>query len=216
MKIDIVTLFPKIIEGYFAESILGRASKEKTIELGVHDMREYTKDKHGRVDDTPYGGGAGMVIQIQPVESALDDLKMLDSHVIAMTAKGTRFTQKKAKELLKYNHLILLCGRYEGFDQRILDYLVDEQISIGNFVLTGGEIPAMAVVDATTRMIPGVLGNDESIESDSYFNDGQKQYPVYTKPKEYTFTNNHKAESPEILRSGNHALIEEWKRQNTK
>lgn len=205
MQIDILTLFPEMFEGFLTESIIKRAIEREQIKINIINFRDYTDDPHGKVDDTPFGGGAGMVLQIEPIYNAIKAIKTADSHIILLTPNGKTFKQKKAKELSLKKHIILICGHYEGFDYRITN-LVDEEISIGDFVLTGGELPAMMISDAIIRLIPGVI-NSESLESES-FNDKLLDYPVYTKPRDFNGM-----VVPEVLLSGNHAKIEEY-RQN--
>lgn len=215
MKIDIITIHPKMFSGPFSESIIKRAQDNDLVKINVHDLRSWASGKHKKVDDTPFGGGGGMVLMIEPIHKAIEELRTKDTKVLAMTAKGETFTQSKAKLLATSYQLLVLCGHYEGFDQRILDNLVDEQISIGNYVLTGGEIPAMVVVDSVTRLLPGVLGNEESPKSDSFYEDDQtKQYPVYTKPAEYDL-NGKVLKVPDILQSGDHEKIRQWRESNS-
>lgn len=228
MQFDIITIFPEIFDSYFNESILKRAQKDKLIDIKVHNLRDYTADKHRTVDDTPYGGGAGMVLKIEPiwrcVQSLSEKLKVkseksgssLRSRTILFSAKGKRYTQRDAERLSKYDNLIFICGRYEGVDERVADYIADEEVSIGDFVLTGGEIPAMVLVDSLTRLIPGVLGNEESAEKESHKENGYLEHPQYTKPEEF-FPEGESAlggqgwKVPEVLLSGNHGEIEKWR-----
>ncbi|HCP08907.1 MAG TPA: tRNA (guanosine(37)-N1)-methyltransferase TrmD [Candidatus Moranbacteria bacterium] len=216
MKFDILTIFPEIFDSYFSESILKRAQKAGLLEINVHDLRKYAEDKHNKVDDTPYGGGAGMVMKVEPIYKALESIKSVTSksqksRSILFSAKGKRYTQKDAKRLSKYENIIMVCGRYEGIDERVAKNLVDEEISIGDFVLTGGEIPAMVVVDSISRLLPGVLGNVESAILESHCEDGYLEFPQYTKPEEFQGW-----KVPEVLLSGNHKEIEEWRRINSK
>ncbi len=206
MHIEIITLFPEMFAGIFSESIIKRAQEKKLIAININNLRAWAIDKHKTVDDRPYGGGAGMVIMVEPVDRALKALKQKDSHIILMSARGTRFTQQKAQALVKHTHLIIICGHYEGFDERIRKHLVDEEISLGDFVLTGGEIPAMAIVDATARLIPGVLGKKESLVEESHSIPGYLEYPQYTRPVDYRGW-----KAPEVLLSGNHAKIKKWR-----
>lgn len=203
MKIDILTLFPDMFTGFLNESIIKRAIEKELIEIKVHNIRDYSPFKNKQVDDYSYGGGAGMVLMCEPIFSALDDLKTADSEVIMLTPSGNLFTQKVAQEFSKKKHLILLCGHYEGFDERIKT-VVDREISIGEFVLTGGEVPAMVITDAITRLIPGVI-NQESLENET-FNDDFVDYPVYTKPAVFRGL-----AVPEVLLSGHHANIKAWR-----
>lgn len=212
MKFDILSLFPSTFTSYLGESILKRALENKLIEVQIHNIRDYSEDKHQKVDDTPYGGGAGMVMTCQPLFSCIEAIKEKNhGPVIFLTPHGEKFNQKKAESLSKFTEIILLCGRYEGIDQRVRDKLVDEEISIGDFVLTGGELPAMMIVDAISRLIPGVLGHEESAHEDSFSEKlkGKKEYPHYTKPAEFR-----DLKVPDVLLSGNHAQIETWRKEN--
>lgn len=205
MRIDILTLFPEMFNGFVTESIIKRAIDKEKVEINIINFRDYTDDPHGKVDDTPFGGGPGMVLKVQPIYDALEDIRTSDSHIILLTPSGKTFNQVKAQDLTKYKHLILICGHYEGFDDRI-KLLVDEEISIGNFILTGGELPAMMISDAVIRLLDGVI-NKESLESESFTND-LLDYPVYTKPREFKGMI-----VPEVLLSGDHKRIEEYRRQ---
>ena len=203
MKIDILTLFPDMFEGVFGESILKRAIDEKKVEINLINFRDYTKDPHNKVDDTPYGGGAGMVLTCQPIFDCVRDIKTEDSKVILLTPRGTVYNQDMAYNLTHEKHLILICGHYEGFDERIRS-ICDIEISIGDYILTGGEIPAMALVDSITRLLPGVI-TEESFIEDS-FSSNLLDYPTYTKPRVYEGM-----EVPEVLLSGDHKKIEEYR-----
>ncbi len=208
MKIEIMTLFPEMCEAVLSESIVGRARKAGKIELNCRQIREYTQDKHRRVDDTPYGGGMGMVMQCEPIyncyKAVCDDMGA-KPHTIYMSPKGKIFNQQKAIELAKMENILIICGHYEGVDQRILDKIVDEEISIGDYVLTGGEIPAMAVADAVARMCPGVL-SDEICFTDESIYSGLLEYPQYTRPEVW------EGEAvPPVLLSGHHKNIEKWR-----
>jgi len=222
MRFDIVTIFPEIFDSYFGESIVKRAQESGAIEIQAHNLRDYTENKHRNVDDTPYGGGAGMVMAVEPILNCINFLKAksqeltsspdkLKTRTILFSAKGKRYTQKDAERLSQYDQLILICGRYEGVDERVAQHLIDEEISIGDFVLTGGEIPAMLVVDSVTRLLPGVLGNQESAVYESHSKDGYLEHAQYTKPEEF---NGWKV--PEVLLSGNHKEIEKWRKENSK
>ncbi|MFZ2153648.1 MAG: tRNA (guanosine(37)-N1)-methyltransferase TrmD [Candidatus Moraniibacteriota bacterium] len=266
MKFNIITIFPKIFDSYFNESILSRAQKENLIEIKIHNLRDYATDKHQTVDDTPYGGGAGMVLKIEPIWRCVQNVlgvqnveidkskeliepvgetsesiqqakrynKQSDitSRVILFSAKGKKYTQADAQRLAKYENIIMICGRYEGVDERVAENIIDEEFSIGEYVLTGGEIPAMILVDSVSRLLPGVLGNSESLKDESFNNSSQlsvdssqvkeensklkiknskfsREYPHYTKPEEF---NGWKV--PEVLLSGNHKEIEKWRKEN--
>ena len=204
MKIDILTIFPSMFEGFLNESIIKRAIDKGKVKINLINFRDYTLDPHGKVDDTPFGGGAGMVLMIQPIYDALMSIKTKDSYVILLTPGGNVFNQRRAREFVKYKHLILICGHYEGFDDRIKS-LVDEEISIGDFILTGGEIPAMVISDAVIRLIDGVI-NKDSLISES-FDSNLLDYPVYTKPREFKGM-----KVPEVLLSGNHKKIDEYRK----
>lgn len=208
MKIDILTIFPNMFNDIFNESILKRAQEDGKVEINIHDFREYSKDPHSKVDDTPYGGGAGMVLTPQPIFDCVESLKTKDSLVILLTPDGIQYKQKIAYELSSKKHLIIICGHYEGFDERIRT-LADIEISIGDYVLTGGEIPAMVLVDSITRLIPGVI-NEQSHLADSFNDNYLLDYPTYTKPR--VFKN---MEVPEILLSGDHAKIEKWRQEQS-
>ena len=203
MKIDIITLFPNMFTGFLNESIIGRAIKENKVEINLVNLRDFTKEKHGHVDDTPFGGGAGMVLMCQPVFDCIKSLRKENSIVIMMTPQGKTYNQSVAKELVVKDHLIILCGHYEGFDERIRS-IVDLEVSIGDFVLTGGEIPAMAITDSIVRLIDGVIESD-SHEYDSYSN-WMLEHPQFTKPRVYEGM-----EVPEVLCNGNHKEIEKYK-----
>jgi len=204
MQIDILTLFPEMFQGFLTESIIKRAIEKECVKINIINFRDYTTDPHNKVDDVPFGGGAGMVLQIEPIYNALEAIRTDDSYVILMTPNGKTYNQNKAKELSKKKHIILICGHYEGFDYRIKD-LVDEEISIGNFILTGGELPSMMISDSIIRLLPGVIST-ESLESES-FDDDLLDYPVYTKPRDFKGM-----KVPEVLVSGNHAKIEEYRK----
>ena len=205
MKIDVLTLFPDMFNNIFSESIIKRAISNNLVEINIHNIRDYSKDPHKKVDDTPYGGGAGMVLMCQPIFDAVKALKTENSKVILLTPGGTLYKQKIAFNLSLEKHLILICGHYEGFDER-LKTVVDMEISIGDYVLTGGEIPAMIIIDSITRLIDGVI-RKESYESDS-FTDNLLDYPTYTKPRVYEGL-----EVPSVLISGDHKKINEWRRE---
>ena len=208
MRIDILSLFPEMFLP-LQESILGRAQKAEKIEINVINIRDYSDNKHKKCDDYPFGGGAGMVMMIQPIYSAImaidPDRK---AHRIFTSPKGRTFSQGIVKELSSYEHLIILCGHYEGVDQRVIDLLIDEEISIGDFVLTGGELPAMVMVDAISRYVDGVISK-ESLDEESFSN-GLLEYPQYTRPQEFLGE-----KVPEILLSGNHAEVEKWRKQKS-
>ena len=205
MKIDILTIFPEMFDGFLNTSIIKRARESGKVEIRVHNFRDYSLDKHGRVDDYPYGGGAGMVLMCEPIFRAVEDIKTDDSMVIMLSPSGRVFKQELAIDLSKKKHLIFLCGHYEGFDERIKT-IVDMELSIGDYVLTGGEVPSMVITDAITRLIPGVI-TSESLDSES-FNDGLLDYPNYTRPEVFRGMR-----VPEVLLSGHHKNIEKYRRE---
>lgn len=209
MRIDIMTLFPEMCETVMNESIIGRARTAGKVEIVCTDIRDFSGNKHNKVDDTPYGGGMGMIMAASPIANCFRSLYGSDEpkpHLIYLSPKGKTFTQKRAVELSQKDRVVLLCGHYEGVDQRVIDSLVDEELSIGDFVLTGGELPALVVADAICRMLPGVLSSDLCFEEESHFS-GLLEYPQYTKPAVWE-----DREVPEVLLSGNHAKIHDWRR----
>ena len=207
MKIDVLSLFPGMFSGVFEESIIKRAINENKVSINIHNFRDFSLDPHNKVDDTPYGGGAGMVLTCQPIFDCVKSLRTDDSIVILLTPDGEVYKQSKAYELSKCKHLIFICGHYEGFDERIRS-ICDLEISIGDYVLTGGEIASMAIIDSIVRLIPGVI-EEESHVNDS-FNDNLLDYPTYTKPRVYEGM-----EVPEVLVSGDHKKINEWRREES-
>jgi len=211
MKIDILTLFPEMFRGPFEESIVKRAQEKELVGINIHDLRDWATDKHKTLDDRPYGGGGGMVLMVKPIYEALKDLKTKNSKVVLLTPQGKVFNQKRAQQLSKLKHLILIAGHYEGFDERIREHLIDEEISIGNYVLTGGELPAMVVIDSIVRLIPGVLGAEESLIDETHSEPGHIKCPVYTRPESFKGW-----KVPEILLSGNHKEIEKWRKKKAR
>ena len=207
MKIDVLSLFPGMFSGVFEESIIKRAINEGKVSINIHNFRDFSLDPHNKVDDTPYGGGAGMVLTCQPIFDCVKNLREEDSIVILLTPDGEVYKQSKAYELSKCKHLIFICGHYEGFDERIRS-ICDLEISIGDYVLTGGEIASMAIIDSIVRLIPGVI-EEESHVNDS-FNDNLLDYPTYTKPRVYEGM-----EVPEVLVSGDHKKIAEWRKEES-
>lgn len=210
MRFDVMTLFPEMVSGVLGESIIGRAQTEGIISVKCHNIRDYSLDKHRKVDDTPYGGGMGMVMSCQPIydcymsiRSQLD--KESKTRVLYMSPKGRLFTHDVARELAEYDNIVILCGHYEGVDQRVLDEIIDEDISIGDYVLTGGELPACIVIDAVSRLKDGVLADSECYENESVAS-GILEYPQYTKPREFMGR-----EVPEVLLSGHHARVDKWR-----
>lgn len=212
MKINIMTLFPEMCEAVLCESIIGRARENGFVEIECVNIRDYTTDKHNRVDDAPYGGGMGMLMQVQPIDDcykAICEKSGKKSRLIYMSPCGEVLTQEKVKRLASLDEITLLCGHYEGIDRRVIDSLVDEEISVGDYVLTGGELPALILADAVSRMLPGVLPNDEAKELESHYN-GLLEYPQYTRPYEW---NGMKV--PDVLISGHHGNIEKWRREQS-
>ena len=213
MTFDIMTLFPNLVDYVLSESIIGRARKSGAIDVSCHNIRDFSEDKHRRVDDTPYGGGKGMLMMAPPIYRCYEHIMNLRSaskentRVVYMSPSGQLFNQTKAEELAIYDHVIVLCGHYEGVDRRIVDEIVDEEISIGDYVLTGGEIPACIVVDATARLVEGVLSDPECHENES-ISSGLLEYPQYTRPYEF-----HGVKVPDVLISGHHENIDKWRRE---
>ncbi len=249
MTFDVITIFPKILDSYVKESIIGRAQKGKKIKINFHDLRKWTTDKRRSVDDVPFGGGAGMVLKPAPIYKALKELKALKgarktTRTILLSAGGAPFTQAKARELSHYTRVVFVCGRYEGVDHRVAEYMVDEELSIGPYVLTGGELPAMVVIDAVSRLIPRVLGNKESLTEESFgcitgsshevwgaqatrecisreateamCAKPRREYPHYTRPAVFSPTRGIKWHVPEVLLSGDHKKIREWRKKRTR
>ncbi len=212
MQIDIMTLFPEMCEAVLSESIIGRARERGFVDIRCVNIRDFTADKHNRVDDAPYGGGMGMLMQAQPIYDCYQSLcenAEERPHLVYMSPQGKTLTQEKVKSLAKLPHLVLLCGHYEGVDERILDEIVDEEISIGDYVLTGGELPAMVLADAVCRMLDGVLPNDEAKSLESHYN-GLLEYPQYTRPPVW-----HGVSVPDVLLSGHHENIEKWRHEQS-
>ena len=210
MQFDILTLHPQMCDGPLQRSILGRAQTDGHIVVNVHDLRDWAEGKHKQADDTPFGGGAGMVMRVDVVDRGLQAVAGAGAHVVLMDPVGKPFTQSDARRLADVSQLVLVCGHYEGIDARVRDHLVDEVFSIGDFVLTGGELPAMVITDAVARLLPGVLGNDESAVTES-FSDGLLEAPQYTRPREYRGW-----AVPEVLLSGHHRNIESWRSEKSR
>lgn len=219
LRVDILTLFPEMFPGYLDASILGRAKKQKLLDVRCHQLRDWSKDRHQHVDDRPYGGGPGMVMKVEPFHGALMALRLRTAEgkkvaaskktrVILTSAKGKLFTQEDAWRLSKYDRLVFLCGRYEGVDERVADHLIDEELSIGPYVLTGGELPALVMTDAIARLRRGVLGKEASLEQESWGEGMGVEYPQYTRPEDYRGW-----KVPKELLSGNHQDIEKWRKQ---
>lgn len=223
MRFDIITIFPHILDSYFSESLLKKAQEKGLIKIELHNLRDFTNDRHRKVDDSPYGGGPGMVLKAEPIEKAVEYVRNVGNvqmkqakrsnkqgnrtsrtRTILFSLRGKKFDQKEAHRLAKYNHLIFICGRYEGVDERVAQYIADEEISIGDFVLSGGELPAAVVIEAISRLVPGMLGKSESLE------ELKGTYPVYTKPESAKIGGKNR-KVPTVLLSGDHKKIEEWR-----
>lgn len=243
MHFDIITIFPEIFDSFISQSLIARAIKKRLISIRVHNLRDWTNDPHKTVDGRPYGGGAGMVLKVEPIYKAVQSLKSkfknqngkLKSRIILLSAKGKQFTQKDARRLSKYGQLIFICGRYEGVDERVAQYIADEEISVGPYVLFGGEVPAMTIIEAVSRLIPGVVAKEESIQNESFSdtNSEIKEYPQYTRPEVFEPIAKRKAQSvskkndlrlaisdkqawrvPKVLLSGNHKKIASWRKKH--
>ena len=212
MRIDLLTLFPELCEAVLKESIVGRSRERGLVEINCRNIRDYTVDKHRRVDDTPYGGGTGMIMQTQPIYDCFESLCAdigKRPHLIFLSPQGKVLSQERIKELSAMDNIALLCGHYEGVDERIIEEIVDEEISIGDYVLTGGELPALVLADCITRMLPGVLASDEAFEQESHYS-SLLEYPQYTRPYDW-----HGMEVPDVLLSGHHANIVQWRREQS-
>jgi len=231
VKFDIITIFPDFFESFKQEALIARAQDKKLISIKTHSLRDYADDERGTVDDRPYGGGAGMILKIEPIWKAVQSLKSANpkskilnpkqkSRVILLSAKGKTFIQKDAQRLSKYDQIIFICGRYEGVDERVAKYVADEEISIGNYVLFGGEVPAMVIIETISRLVPGVVAKEESVKNESFSNGSNLEYPQYTRPEKIKLKiKNSKLKIlkvPSILLSGNHKKIEEWRAKSSK
>jgi tRNA (guanine37-N1)-methyltransferase len=210
VKIDVLTLFPAMFAGPLDESIVKRAREDGLLDLKIHNLRDWTHDRHKTVDDRPFGGGPGMLLKVEPLFEAIESLQRDQTKVILLSPSGRKFDQSIARELSLEKDLLLVCGSYEGFDERVREALADDELSIGDYVLTNGALPAMVVIDAVARLLPGVLGDDESSHDES-FSHGLLEYPQYTRPAEFRGM-----KVPEVLLSGNHAGIEKWRREQAK
>lgn len=212
LRFDILTIFPKAFDSYFEESLIKRAKAKKIIEIGVHNIRDFSNDRHNKVDDKPFGGGPGMVMKVEPIFRAVEKLKRKNfkkERVILFSTRGEKFTAKTAQRLSKYDRLILISGRYEGVDERVAERIADEEISMGDYVLSGGELPAMVLVEAVSRFVPGFLGKYESLE------EVNGSFPTYTRPESFKSNKNKKPwVVPKVLLSGDHAQIEAWRRRS--
>ncbi len=210
MKIDVLTIYPGMFPGALDESIVKRARESGKLQLGFSDLRDYTHDRHRTVDDRPFGGGPGMLMKPEPLFEAVENLRGNNTRVVLTSPAGRPFRQEIAKQMSSEEHLILVCGSFEGFDERVREHLADDEISIGDYVLTNGALPAMVIIDAITRLLPGVLGDDESSQDES-FSEGLLEYPQYTRPAEFKGM-----KVPEVLQSGDHAAIEQWRREKAR
>lgn len=209
MHIDVITIFPEMLGAPLRAGLLGKAIETGTVTVGIHDLREFGLGRHRSVDDAPYGGGAGMVMRPEPIFEAVDRVRRDDSHVVVLSPRGARLTHAGVDRLARETHLVLVCGRYEGVDERVVRHLADEELSIGDFVLAGGELPALVVIEAVSRLVPGVLGNPESLTAESHAA-GRLEYPQYTRPVQYRGFR-----VPEVLLSGDHAAIARWRDQQS-
>jgi tRNA (guanine37-N1)-methyltransferase len=219
MQIHILTIFPEIFDSFFAESIIQKAVRKEKLKLVIHDLRNWSDDNYRSVDDHPYGGGAGMVMKIEPIYKALKEIKAgLSGNIktIVTSAKGKTLLQKKSVEFSKLENLIIICGHYEGIDERVIQNFADEEISIGNYVLSGGEAAAIVIVDTIARLLPDVIGNSESLSEESFNEEGTLEYPHYTKPSIFITDEGQELKVPEVLLSGNHKEINLWRAQNSK
>jgi len=208
LKIDVITIFPGMLDGFLGESMLKRAVEKGAVEFNVVNLRDFTTDTHQTTDDRPYGGGPGMVMKPEPMFDAINSLKSETSRVILMTPRGNQFKQSRALDLAKETHIIFVCGHYEGVDERVIESLVDESISIGDYILTNGVLPAAVIIDSVVRLLPGVLGGEGATEAESFMDDGLLEYPQYTRPADYNGLT-----VPDILLSGNHAEIARWRKE---
>ncbi len=225
MKINIITAFPKIFDSFFAESIIARAIKKELLQINIIDLRNFTIDNHKTIDLRPYGGGPGMILMFEPIYKALlsiypdtkDDLNLFKNRVgnkiILTSPKGQKYTQRLAQHYSNLTEITLICGHYEGVDNRVAEYLIDEEISIGDYVLSGGEAATITIVDSIARLIPGSLGNSESLENESHNEENYSEYPQYTRPEVFTTFDSKELRVPEVLLSGNHAEIEKWRKE---
>jgi tRNA (guanine37-N1)-methyltransferase len=222
MVFDIITIFPKIFDSYFNESIIKRAQAKKLVKINIHNLRDYTTDRHKTVDDRPYGGGFGMVLMVEPIYKAVKKILSRSRKttsrpkrkIILLSAKGKKFDQKMARRFSKLDQLIIISGRYEGVDERVAKYIADEEVSIGDYILTGGELPAMVIVDTVTRLIPGTITKG-SLEEESFSQDKYTEYPHYTRPESVEIDGK-KRHVPKVLLSGNHQKIKDWQKKHSK
>ncbi len=217
MRFDIITIFPEIFDSYFSESLIDKAQKKGLIEINIHNLRDYSDSKSKTVDGKPYGGGRGMVMKINPIYKAIKNIKKENSITVLFTPRAKKYNQKKAIEFSKYDQIIMICGRYEGVDERVKKYLVDESVSIGNYVLIGGEIPAMALVESISRLVPGVVGiENEGFVSERLKEGGMIEYPQYSRPEAFKTEEGKTLKVPQVLLSGNHKDVDIWKNKKKK
>ncbi|MEK7546494.1 MAG: tRNA (guanosine(37)-N1)-methyltransferase TrmD [Patescibacteria group bacterium] len=232
LRFDILSIFPGMFSCYLDESMMKRARARKLIDVRVHDLRAWATSKHRQVDDRLFGGGPGMLLKVEPIYRALKELKAFKSpishgrkklemksvrpYVVLLSPRGTRFSQRVAERLVKHGRIVFLCGRYEGIDQRVTDHLVDEEISVGDYVLTGGELPAMTILDAVSRLVPGVVGKEASIVEESHSSEGFIEHPQYTRPERFSPKKGVRWDVPEVLLSGDHKKIAEWRLKHSK
>lgn len=222
IRFDILTIFPQMFGGYLDESMIKRARARQLLDIRVHDLRAWATGKHRQVDDRVYGGSPGMLMKVEPIYRALRDLKALKTakagrpYVVLLSPRGTRFTQRVAERLAKRNRIVLICGRYEGVDQRVTDHLVDEEISVGDYVLTGGELPAMTVLDSVSRLVPGVVGKEASVQEESHSAEGFIEHPHYTRPEVFSPKKGVAWKVPPVLLSGDHKKVAEWRLKHSK
>ena len=218
IQFDILTIFPESIEPYSKIGVLGSGQIKKKIKIKTHNLRDWATDAHRSIDDRPFGGGAGMIYKIGPIYRAVQEIKLPKKKIrtIVFSPKGKIFTQKDARRLTKYQQLILICPRYEGVDERVVKYIADEEISIGQYILSGGEIPALVIIEAVSRLVPGVLGKEGSLAEESFNQDGVLEYPQYTRPEIFKTKNGQELAVPKVLLSGHHQRIKEWREKNKK
>jgi len=218
LKFDIITIFPEMFNSYLKESLISRAQKKKLIKINVHNLRKWTKDRHKTVDDRPYGGGLGMVLKVEPILKAVESVKSASrrAKIILFTPRGKQFNQKTAYQLSKLNQIILICGRYEGVDERVAKYISDMELSVGPYDLMGGELPAMITIETIARLIPGVLGKKELLKERITKEKGFIEYPQYTRPEVFQPKKGTKWQVPKVLLSGNHKEINEWRKKRQK
>jgi tRNA (guanine37-N1)-methyltransferase len=213
MKIDVITIFPDIFKEVFSTSIIGRAVKKGVVTIEIHDLRKWTKDIHKSVDDHPYGGGAGMLLMVEPIYNALNEIDPEHkSHRILTSPRGKLLKQSLSRDLAQKEHIVILCGHYEGVDQRVSDHLIDQDVSIGEYVLSGGELPAMVITDSIVRLVQDSLGNPESLSEESFDKDNYLEYDQYTRPETFTLKDGTELKVPPVLLGGNHKEIEKWKK----